>query len=239
MYQKDVNGKVLQVKETADYRWFEYGGKSVQSLMNKLTPEQIVTPVCQSLLLFVLLQSKPFKVLNLGLGGGDFERTLSGVPNISLTSIEASQSIIDISKKFFYLPSEVKVICQQAEQFIYQTESNYDVIICDLFIGESNPAFIFTSEFYKQLGKITNNKSLIMVNFQVNSEQALLSALLAIKQYFPHIALIEFKDYSNIVVMCCKSTLTSKDVLEKRLTEYKFINFTDLNKAIHNMIYIP
>ncbi len=63
IHQQKDNGILLEVKETAQYRWFQYGGSSTQSLMNKNNPEQLLMPVYQSLLLFLLFKKQINKVL--------------------------------------------------------------------------------------------------------------------------------------------------------------------------------
>lgn len=239
MYQEIIDGKDLVVKETSQYRWFEYGGPSVQTIMNKADVVQVITPVCQSLLLFLLFVEKPQKVLSLGLGGASCERALSKVESLSITSVEASQSIIDMSRSYFYIPDNVDVICQNAELYLQETTEKFDVILCDLFIDDENPQFMFTTAFYSQLDIITTNNAVVMLNIKVKTEQPLIFIILAIKKQFPYIGLIEFDDYSNIVLMCCTHELPIKEMLKKKLDNFTTISFNSLHKAIEQMRYIP
>lgn len=239
LYQQNVDGCLLAVKETAQYRWFEYSGASVQSLMDKERPEQILLPVYQSLLLFLLLKRKPLKLLNLGLGGASIERALALVPDLCLTSVEASQAIIDMAKDYFYLPEEVCVVCQKAEHFIQQTKSVYDVVLCDLFIGKKNPDFLFKQSFYAQLAKITSDNALLMINLQADNNEQLLRTLLIIRKFFPYIALMEFSDYKNIVIMCSSHEIPAREILQEELNNFTQVAFTCLDKVIEEMHYIP
>lgn len=239
VHQQHLDGVLLEVKETTQYKWFEYGGVSIQSLMSKAEPEKIMMPVSQSLLLFLLLTEGALNVLNLGLGGAALERILVKVPNLSLSSIDGSQAIIDMAKCHFSLPEKVQVYCQQAELFIQHSTIQYDVILCDLFIGEKSPDFLFSNDFYQQLANITNNNAVVSINLQADTNQQLLLALLAIKQHFPHIALIEFNDYSNIVIICSRSELPTKILLQQRLADFSLFDMSFLDKVINNMLYIP
>jgi hypothetical protein len=232
------DGIELIVKETEKYRWFEYGGSSTQSLMNKNEPEKILMPVYQSLLLFLLVKNTPLNILNLGLGGASIERTLATIPNLSLTSVDASQAIIDMAKRYFNLPPKADVVCQQAELFIKQTKNVYDVLLCDLFIGEKNPKFLFKSAFYQQLLKISSANAVVMINLQADTDAQLLHALLAIKSYFSFVVLIEFDDYSNIVIMASLQEIPSKDILLQRLAKFSLVEFTCLDNLIEKMRYI-
>lgn len=243
VHQQDVDGSVLAVKETEQYRWFEYGGNIVQSLMNKAEPQQILTPVSQSLLLFLLWKSKPLKILNLGLGGASLERTLATMPSLLITSVESSQAVIDMAKRYFNLPQKIHVVCQKAEQFVQQTHmqsyTKYDVILCDLFIDERSPEFLFTHDFYFQLSSIVVDKAVVIINIQAESDEQLLTALLEIKKHFPYVALIEFDDYKNIVLICSLAEIPNRETLQERLTEFTQVSFTDLEKVIKKIRYIP
>ncbi len=243
LYQQDAGGSVLSVKETADYRWFEYGGEVVQSLMCKAVPEQILTPISQSLLVFLLWRSRPLKVLNLGLGGASLERSLATIPSVLITSVEYSQAVIDMAKRYFNLPKKVHVVCQKAEDFIQQphneTYTKYDVVLCDLFLEEKSPEFLFTQDFYFHLNNITNDEAVVMINLQAESDEQLLTALIGIKQHFPYIALIEFDDYKNIVLICSLVEIPNRDILNEALKNFEQINFTELNKVIKKIRYIP
>ncbi|WP_441003391.1 spermidine synthase [Pseudocolwellia agarivorans] len=243
LHQQDAGGSVLSVKETADYRWFEYGGEVVQSLMCKAVPEQILTPISQSLLVFLLWRSRPLKVLNLGLGGASLERSLATIPSVLITSVEYSQAVIDMAKRYFNLPKKVHVVCQKAEDFIQQPHNEaytkYDVVLCDLFLEEKSPEFLFTQDFYFHLNNITNDKAVVMINLQAESDEQLLTALIGIKQHFPYIALIEFDDYKNIVLICSLAEIPNRNILNEQLKNFDQINFTELNKVIKKIRYIP
>jgi len=243
IHQQDINGSVLAVKETEQYRWFEYGGNVVQSLMSRVDPQQILTPVSQSLLVFLLWKSKPLKILNLGLGGASLERTLATMPSLLITSVESSQAVIDMAKSYFNLPRKVHVVCQKAEQFIQQAHTQpytkYDVVLCDMFIDEKSPEFLFTYDFYFQLKNIVVDNAVVMINLQAESDEQLLTALLEIKKQFPYIALIEFDDYKNIVLICSLADIPTREFLQERLTEFTQVNFTDLDKVIKKIRYIP
>jgi len=239
LHQQDLDGCLLEVKETAQYRWFEYDGKSIQSLMSKATPEKVIMPVSQSLLLFLLLDNNPTNILSLGLGGASIERALVSLPNIKITAIDASQPIIDMAKQYFDLPSSIEVYCQQAEQFVEETTIQCDVVLCDLFIGEKSPEFLFTELFYEQLNKITSRKGVVSLNIKAQNNEQLLKMLFAIKKYFPNIALIEFEDYSNIVILCSYKAIPNQTVLHQRLVNFTKVELSGLKKTIDNMFYIP
>ena len=237
--QKMIDGGLLVVKETEQLKWFEYAGFSTQSVMNKHKPTQILTPVSRSLLLFLLFKQAPLSILNLGLGGAGLERALVTIPNLTLTAVEASQSIIEMARSYFNLPKEVKVYCQKAEQYVDHTTEVYDVVICDLFIGEKSPYFLFSDHFYQQIGNITCDQAVLMINLQADTNLQLFNALSAIKKQFPHIALVEFTDYSNIVLICSLQKIPNLSILFKDTTELTQSILFDIDSLLDKVIYIP
>lgn len=239
LHHENVNGRILAVKETTDYRWFEYAGPSIQSLMNKTAPEQISTPVSQSLLTFLLFDIKPANVLSLGLGGASIERALAHVPGLVLTSVEYCQPIIDMAKRYFYVPAKTHIICESAEQFVQRTESKYDVVLCDLFFEEKNPDFLYAEHFYSQLNEITSREAVVMINTQAESETQLLGALFAIREFFPHIALIEFDGYKNIVIIASSHEIPGRARLRARLASFTHVAFFRLDEVIERLRYLP
>jgi len=236
--QKLIDGVLLVVKETEQLRWFEYGGFSTQSVMNKHQPTQILTPVSRSLLLFLLFKQAPLSILNLGLGGAALERALVTIPNLTLSAVEASPTIIDMATSYFNLPEQVKVFCQKAEQYIDQTTEVYDVVICDLFIGEKSPDFLFCDDFYEQVASITCDQAVLMINIQADTNLQLFNALSAIKKQFPHIALVEFTDYSNIVLICSLQKIPNLSILVKDAKELTQSILFDINSLLDKIIYI-
>ncbi|WP_413699738.1 hypothetical protein ACLKMH_20480 [Psychromonas sp. KJ10-10] len=249
IYQYDNKGISLTVKENEQFRWFEYGGSEVQSLMNKERPEQIILPVYQSLLLFLLLDNnffanQPRQLLNLGLGGASIERALATISDLHISSVESSLNIVEMAKKYFKVPAQVKIVAQTAEHFIEQTDVLYDVVLCDLFIDGKSADCIFNGSFYSHLCQITATNATLMINLQANNNEQLIQLLLIIKRYFPYIALNEFDDYKNIVMLASKQTLPPHQALIERFEGLKqsgLLCFQHLNlqKIINRLKYIP
>lgn len=242
--QHMIDGFLLEIKENERYKWFEYGGTSIQSLMNKEQPEKVMMPVAQALLLFILFKKTPIRLLNLGLGGASLERLLMALPNTFVTTVEHSQTIINMAKQHFNLPEQVDVVCEDALQFIQRSEGGYNVVLFDLFIGEKNPEFLFDANFYQQLNTITCPNSIIAINIKADSNEHLIRTLLAIKYYFRHIALIEFSDYSNIVILASTDPIPDKESLQQAFIDFTESNLScsrwvDLQAAIDKISYIP
>ncbi|WP_413692935.1 spermidine synthase [Psychromonas sp. KJ10-2] len=237
--QQCIKGEKLLVKESGRFRWFEYAGASIQSLMSLDSPNQIIMPVTQSFLLCLLINPKAVNILNLGLGGAALERCLANLTKLSLTSIEASQAIISMAKSHFLLPTQSQVICASAEQFVAECDQQYDVVLSDLFIGEQSADCIFEASFYQQLDQITTEQGLVLINLFADSEQKLTALLLTIKKYFPYLALVEFEDFSNIIVIASNVEITLQQQLKANKALLTELDWQGIDELIDHITYIP
>jgi len=239
IHQQFIKGEKLVVKESAKYRWFEYAGCSIQSIMSLANPVQIVMPVTQSFLLFLLINPKASNILNLGLGGASLERCLGQYSEFSITSIESSPSIVDMAKEHFLLTNLSNVICTTAEEFVASSHQQYDVILSDLFIGEQGSSCLLEEQFYQQLMNIITENGLVLINLYVENDQKLTDILLTIRKYFSYLALVEFKDFSNIVVIASRVGIASQQQLQKNKLLFTEIDWQEIDDIIEQITYLP
>lgn len=111
------------------------------------------------------------RVLVIGGGDGGILREVVKHPSIQeITLVEIDGSVVELSKK--HLPKlsngafddpRVKVVIQDAAQFVKNSPSTYDVIICDSTDPFGPGKVLFTSEFYSDC-KALLSKNGIFVN---------------------------------------------------------------------------
>ncbi|MDN2663066.1 hypothetical protein OW492_06715 [Psychromonas sp. 14N.309.X.WAT.B.A12] len=239
IHQQNIKGEKLFVKESESFRWFEYAGSSIQSIMSLTHPTQIIMPVTQSFLLFLLINPKALNILNLGLGGASLERCLAKCTQLSITSVEASQTIITMAKEHFLLTDQSNVVYTTAEQFVADCDEKYDVVLSDLFIGEQSATCLFEEQFYQNLINITSDQRLILINLHVQDEKSFTTALLTIKKYFPHIALVDFKDFSNIMVIASCVDINEQQQLKQNKILLTQLDWQGIDEIIDHITYIP
>ncbi len=213
IHQEVVQNRELAVRELDGFRWFHLGGKSVQSLIKLNQPEQLVSPVYQSMLLFLLWKGENLEVLNLGMGGGGFERALMGFPRIKVTSVEQNAQIAAMARSYFLLPDSVLVYIQSAQQFIEHNHCQYDIVLCDIFIEHNHCQCINDLCFYQNLAKRMKKSGVALLNLFVENEKQLLDILQAVRDVFSYSALIEFSHYKNIVLIVSDLPIPEKEQL--------------------------
>ena len=108
------------------------------------------------------------KILLLGMGGGSVIKTLQQDFSYKnhITAIDIDPIIIDISKEEFELvkSENLKIICVDALQFMQQNNTQFDLIIIDLFVDTEIPSSFFSDSFWQDIIDSVSSKGSILFN---------------------------------------------------------------------------
>ncbi len=102
--------------------------------------------------------------LVLGLGAGvvprDFLRR-----GIDVTVVEINPDALKAATKYFGFDAEqITTHVQDARTFVSNCETPYDVIVVDLYQGDSTPDYLLTSEFFKSLRRCMRPRGAVVMN---------------------------------------------------------------------------
>ncbi|NQZ20574.1 MAG: methyltransferase [Colwellia sp.] len=239
LYRTELSGELLEVREQDTYRWFHYGGDVVQAAIDTSNRENILLPVPQSMLLFLLWQKTSLQVLNLGMGAGTIENALAKLPNIELTSVEEKLEIIEMAKQYFLSPTQNNIIHQNAEEFLQSTTETYDVILCDIFFQQRSPKCLYKEDFYQNLLGKVNSSGSVFINLFPENKENLLRVLTASRAFFDHVTLIDFDDYQNIVLILSQVALPNKAQLISWNNLPNKLSNISFKEHIDNMYCVP
>ncbi|MBH0073054.1 hypothetical protein I6E78_13840 [Pseudoalteromonas sp. NZS127] len=218
IYHADSKFGPVRVYQNKDYRWLTFNndpplGSTLQGVMSKARPELLCVPIYQSMLLFLLAPVSELRILNLGLGTAAIERALKHIESSrrnlidTFESVEINPDVISIAKQFFKLPSDHTVHQQCAQQFISQCTQQYDLIYIDIFSGEHHQTFIQSESFWHAINHCINKSGQAIINLNSKTGQELQTTLVLLRHYFNCIALIEFNEYKNIVLILSNLSL--------------------------------
>ncbi|MEG3759867.1 hypothetical protein V5096_18160 [Pseudoalteromonas carrageenovora] len=210
------------------YKWLTLAQNTnddvvIQGIMNLKHNEQVLIPINQCMFLFLLsLKTTNLNILNLGLGTAGFERTMyylndrtAYINSINtFNTVEINPIINTIAKQHFNLPSHHNVYIQSAEHYIKQCTNTFDVIAIDIFSGEHHQPFLTCNDFWQNITRCSAKHSQILVNLNPQTGQELQVLLVLLRQHFKCIAIIEFNEYKNIVVILSQQTLIHINVEE-------------------------
>ena len=112
----------------------------------------------------ILKDSTKGNVLLLGLGGGVLANMLVE-KGFSVTGVEFDQRIINCSKNYFNLSSEVNVVEADARNYINNNKNKFQYIIFDLFKSEECPAHTITLESFNLIKQQLNPNGKLIINW--------------------------------------------------------------------------
>ena len=234
-----LNGELLEVRERNNYRWFHYGGDAVQAAIDIKNTASVLLPIPQSMLLFLLWQRPSLQVLNLGMGAGTIENALDKISDIQVTSVEAELEIIDMARNYFLSAKTSNIHHQNAEAFLKSSKEQYDIILCDIFYQQQSPLSLYNSTFYQHLSARTRKSGCAFINLFPESKENLLRAMSVLRPYFNHVALIEFDDYKNIVLILSQVAFPSKKELRSSNNALRKLLKINFEAHINNIHYVP
>lgn len=127
-------------------------------------------------------------VLILGFGLGSIpiilEKTFQ--KKYQYTAVEIDQSIVDLANKYTipYIDSEIKIICEDATEFVNSCNNKFDLITVDLFLDDIIPDRFKQASFLGKLKKMISKDGLILYNHLAYTKEDLTEANTFYKEQF-------------------------------------------------------
>ena len=110
-------------------------------------------------------------LLVLGVAGGSVVKTLVNEIKFtnSITGVELDSDIIKIANQYFELQKikNLKIIIQDANNFVLQNNKKYDLIVVDIFEDNKMPDFLYETNFINALSKSLKVNGFILFNTMV------------------------------------------------------------------------
>jgi precorrin-6B methylase 2 len=143
------------------------GAVMEHSTMDLLAPERLVFTYERMMLVAFALAAEPASVLMLGFGGGAMSRHLAAyLPQCAVTAVERDRVVIDLARTYFH--NKRPVHCGDAEDFVADTEAEFDVVLVDVYdVDGSSP---LPAGFWTDCKKALRPDGCVAINW-ANSRQ--------------------------------------------------------------------
>ncbi len=160
--ESPINGRLTVIRDLA---WGVYikGGGLTQSggVVNKVWRTSLKEAK--------KIKSKAKKCLILGLGGGGVAKIINKKwQEPIITGVEIDPIMINLGEKHMGLKeSGVKVVNEDAMRFVEKQtkkKEKYDLILVDMYIGDTIPEKFETVFFYKMTKKLLKNGGVVIIN---------------------------------------------------------------------------
>lgn len=113
------------------------------------------------------------EILILGLGGGSVINLLRKKFNYygKITAIEIDPAVIDIAIKEFQIKEhgKIKLVCEDAWEYVKKTPARFGLIIMDVFIDLEVPLPFYSAQFWKDVSRKLKERGTIVFNAGINS----------------------------------------------------------------------
>lgn len=119
-----------------------------------------------------ILNNKYKNVLILGVAlGGQIIHLLNKDPDINVTGVDIDDNNFHIVEKFSD-KNRLRLIKDDANNYITKTNDTYDVIVCDIFNGKNILDFVLTPPFLNKINTmLVNSKSKFLLNTTIESNK--------------------------------------------------------------------
>ncbi|MBN1263474.1 MAG: fused MFS/spermidine synthase [Candidatus Pacebacteria bacterium] len=152
------------------------------------------------------------EVLLLGLGGGTVIHLVKKRwPEAKVFAIELDPQIIVVSRTYFDLDkvSGLKIVRDDAFKAVLQKKHGlakklFDLILVDIYLGQSLPGFVETEEFIQALGGLLTKRGVLVFNHLLNKEgkMAIIPFRQRLKKIFPDLKMVQ--TFSNELLIASK-----------------------------------
>lgn len=114
-------------------------------------------------------------VLILGVAGGSVIKTLVNEVKFKgkITGVEIDKDIVEIANNYFKLDEveNLKLIVDDAFEYVLKTKEKYDLIIIDIFQDTTMPNFLFEDFFINRINFLLKTEGFILFNTMVINEK--------------------------------------------------------------------
>lgn len=176
LYMTQTQQGRLQVLSNEHFVWLTIDGV-MQTAIESKPPYISALPHCTVMLLPLLHDTAPNRILELGGGGLAIQRFLAEIrPHIKVTSVEVEAAIIRTVKKYFPASESLNVIHGDANDYVEQCISNgqqFDQLLVDLYHGQQSPLLQNSKPLLVQYHQLLSVNGWLVINCLTNEKSIL------------------------------------------------------------------
>lgn len=233
-------GGTLRVTQHEQYRWLQIDDANLQSMVDVNEPARLLSPTTIFMLMGLAFIRSQTRLLNLGLGGGAVERSVSAsYPGVAVESVELDARVIDAAKRYFFLPDDQVVHEQAAEVFMSNYTQRADLVLADLFYKDQSAACVSSSRFFRDIKRSLSAGGACVMNLLYSNQRELVMTLKAARTYLPLTWLLEIKGHQNVIAYFMDEQVMSDTALHRNCVDVLRQLGVDENQFDWNLVALP
>ncbi|MDP3744037.1 MAG: transferase [Methylotenera sp.] len=155
------------VFEESEMLSMHFDMRSIQSVMHKSDPNNLVLGYTQTMMGFLFFNSAPERIAMIGLGGGSLAKyCLKYLPDTHFTAVEINAQVIALRDQF-YIPADndnFNVLHANGADYIASQSNKVNVLLLDGFDEDGHPANLCSAGFYDNCYRKLNDGGVMVVN---------------------------------------------------------------------------
>jgi spermidine synthase len=123
-------------------------------------------------LAYQILESAPQSALIIGLGAGSQVKELrEDFPGIRVNGIEIDPKVVEAGKEYFSLvdDEQTDIIIGDGRRGLLELDKTYDIVLMDVFKGQSMPNHMVSREFFGEVKSKMNDGGILVINIASNT----------------------------------------------------------------------
>ena len=210
MFHQVIDDVPITVEQADNLVTLHFNNGILQSQIDADSALRLPLTGNRMMLAHLMFVDLPASILLAGCGGGAIARWFNAVsPASQGVAIETSQTIIDLARQFFDFPSSDshwQLRQGDVRHYLAETDRKFDFILFDIEEDTSTPAWMHTIDFLENCRQSLNTKGVITFNIIAASNEALIQALIPIRQVFPdRTCCLSSPENQNIMVIAFNS----------------------------------
>ncbi|MDH5752911.1 MAG: fused MFS/spermidine synthase [Deltaproteobacteria bacterium] len=242
VFEKRLEGLVVQVIDRGDKRMLMFGNQIVQSAIFKNSPGGLVLDYTQAMVTGLLFPRRLHSFLHLGLGGGSLASFFHHhLPGIRQRVVELSPEVVQVAREYFHLPdsSRLEVIQGDGAQYLRMDTARYDLVFLDAFNAEGADSGLNNAEVYRLIREHILPDGWLVLNVWGSDKANMFKVQQELIGIFPQIYKLPVRVESNVIFMAGAGDRKASTSFMRRRARYlnRSMNI-NLEKQLGNMIPI-
>lgn len=213
--------------------------EEIESRLALSAPLVLPSAYTQAMLLALIWQPHPRRILLIGLGGGRLQMVLHHyLERVTLHTVELDPLVVETAKRFFGIVQDGRqqIIVQDGRDYLRQTAGRraYDLILLDAYRVEGVPYHLTTQEFYTECRACLAPGGVVASNLHsgIPGYEAVRTTF---EMTWPHTVVVPVFG-GNVVLIGGELAALDKPALSARLNlvEQQFLSHISLTRLAHS-----
>lgn len=227
-------------------RTLHFGTPVIQSSMYLDNPFALEMEYNRVMMLSLLFNPNPQKVLFLGLGGGSKSKFLwKYFPRCQVDAVEFNPLVIDVCTHYFAVPIDhrLTIYAEEANVFLSRpSQQSYDVIFIDLYIESGMSKSVGEQSFFEACFDHLKNGGVLVWNLWRTSPQELIESSVSklAHRFGQNLLILPIQESLNFIFLAFKNPIPNYSLkdLTAQATDLSHKTKMDFSKTLSDLHYL-